>query len=215
MDEWGGYVLKDYSFPKFTPRMLVLDLGCGNGTQLQELGERGCRAIGIDPSWASLANGQSRGLKVLQACAEQIPIKNASLDGLVCKGVIPFTDEPSAFCEIGRVLKSGAVGYCCYISAGYYLRYFLIGHPWKFRFYGLRTLVNTWLYVLTGRRLPGFLGDTIYQSRRRLTEYYRKNGLRLLQESPARTFLGFPVFIYHTIQKVTDRDVWDFRNLHH
>ena len=37
-----------------------------------------------------------------------------------------------------------------------------------------------------------------------LARYYRENGLRLLHERPARTFLGFPVFIYHTIGKVTD-----------
>ena len=204
MGEWNGYVLEDYSFVEFAPEMRVLDVGCGYGTQLQELGQRGCRAFGIEVDRAALADCRSRGLRVLHACAEQIPVKNASLDGLVCKGVIPFTDEPCAFREIGRVLKSEAVGYTCYLGAGYYLRYLVFAPSWKFRFYGLRTLVNTWLYRATGRRLPGFLGDTIYQSRRRLATRYCADGLRLIQESPARTFLGFPVFIYHTIQRVRD-----------
>ncbi len=201
---WNGYVLEDYSFVEFAPEMRVLDVGCGYGTQLQELGQRGCRAFGIEVDRAALADCRSRGLRVLHACAEQIPVKNAGLDGLVCKVVIPYTDEARVVSEIGRVLKRESVGHLCYHGAGYSLRYLVFAPSWKFRFYGLRTLVNTWLYRATGRRLPGFLGDTIYQSRRRLAKYYRENGLRLLQESPARAFLGFPVFIYHTIQRVRD-----------
>jgi SAM-dependent methyltransferase len=200
---WQGYVLKDYSFVDFTPGTLVMDVGCGSGMELQELSQRGCLAIGIDVDRGSLANCQRSGLEVLQACAEQMPVKNESIDGLICKGVIPYTDVPKAFSEIGRVLRPGAVGYCCNLSAGYYLRYLLLGPSWKFRFYGLRTLVNTWLYAVTGRRLPGFLGDTIYQSRPRLEKHYQENGLCLLQDCPARSFLGLPVFIYQTIQKVT------------
>jgi SAM-dependent methyltransferase len=203
MFDWADYIPKDFSFANFTPGALVLDVGCGLGQQLQELQQRGCLAIGIDIDWASIVNCRSQGLSALQACAEQVPVKNTTLDGLICKGVIPFTDEPRAFREISRVLKPGAIGYCCYIGVGYYLRYFLRGPSWQFRFYGLRTLVNTWLYVVTGRRLPGFLGDTVYQFRRRLTAYYRDNGLRLVHESPSRTFLGLPVLFYQSFEKVS------------
>jgi SAM-dependent methyltransferase len=202
--DWMGYVLKDFSFFEFTPGTLVLDVGCGPGLQLQELERRGCLPMGIDVDMASLTYCRSQKLRALQGYAEQLPVKTASLDGLVCKGVIPFTNEPCAFREMGRVLKPGAIGYCCYLGAGYYLRYLLIGPAWKFRFYGLRTLVNTWLYAVSGRRLPGFLGDTIYQSRRRLATYYRDNRIHLQEESPARTFLGLPVFLYHTIKKASD-----------
>ena len=125
MFDWMGYVLKDYSFFEFTPGTLVLDVGCGPGMQLQELERRGCLPMGIDVDLASLAHCRSQGLRALQGYAEQMPVKNASLDGLVCKGVIPFTDEPCAFREMGRVLKPGAIGYCCYLGAGYYLRYLL------------------------------------------------------------------------------------------
>src|SRR5918996_135452 len=179
---WQDYVLKDYSFVDFALGTLVLDLGCGSGMQLQELRQGGCLAIGIDVDGVALANCQRSGLEVLQACAEQMPVKNESIDGLICKGVIPYTDVPKAFSEISRVLRPGALGYCCNLSAGYYLRYLLLGPSWKFRFYGLRTLVNTWLYTVTGRRLPGFLGDTIYLSRRRLEKHYQENGLHLLQD---------------------------------
>jgi predicted Zn-ribbon and HTH transcriptional regulator len=70
------------------------------------------------------------------------------------------------------------------------------------RFYGLRTILNTWVYCLTGRRLPGWMGDTLYQSQRRLAKYYSKVGLRVLAEPAAKKFCGFPVFIYQHLQKV-------------
>jgi hypothetical protein len=67
--------------------------------------------------------------------------------------------------------------------------------------YLVRSLV-TWLYVLFGVRLPGFLGDTLYQSRPRLRGYNRRAGLRLIEDTPARTFLGLPVFLYQTVKRV-------------
>lgn len=200
--DWQGYVLKDYGFTEFAPKKLVLDIGCGDGTQLQDLSRRECRALGIEPDWASLVDCRKQGLTVLQALAEHLPVKSASLDGVVGKGVIPYTEEPRAFGEIGRVLRAGGIGHFCYLGAGYYLRYLLAGRSWKFRFYGLRSLVNTWLCAVTGKRLPGFLGDTVYQSRRRIATHYRNNRFRLLQNSPSPTFLGFPVFIYHSVEKV-------------
>ena len=63
----------------------------------------------------------------MQAKAEEIPLKNASLDGIICKGVIPYTDPMRAFPEIRRVLKADASAHCMYLGAGYYLRYLLCG----------------------------------------------------------------------------------------
>ena len=116
---------------------------------------------------------------------------------------MPYTDEARVLGEIARLLKpAGTARVCCH-GAGYYLRYLLCHtSDWKFRIYGLRSLVNTWVYALLGRRLPGFVGDTLYQSRRRLGNYYRACHLRLVEEHPSPTFMGFPVFIYHVVEKV-------------
>jgi SAM-dependent methyltransferase len=200
-DEWKDYVL-EYDFTDFPKDLRVLDVGCGDGTQLRELHQGGCVAIGIEPDWRSLVTCQAGRLRVIQGTAEELPIKSASVDGLVCRVVIPYTDEARAVSEISRVLRPGAVGHFSDLGAGYYLRYLLCGPTWKFRFYGLRTLLNTWLYALTGRRLPGFLGDTLYQTRRRIEASYRTNGMRLLHEIPSPTFLGLPVFLYHSLEKV-------------
>ena len=199
--EWHPYALNDYGVAGFRPGSRVLDLGCGGGVQLSDLRSHGARAIGIDPSGPALAECRQKHLRVMQGRGEQIPLREGSLDGILCKVVMPYTDEHRVFGEMGRVLKEGALAYCIYHGAGYYLRYALNRHYWKYRVYGGRALVNTWVYALTGRKLPGFLGDTVYQSRRRLAAHYRRNRLALVDETPARTFLGFPVFIYHALRK--------------
>jgi SAM-dependent methyltransferase len=202
MSEWSGYTLEDYSFD-FEPGSLVLDVGCGYGRQMQRLNQRGCSTIGIDLDASVLSSCRRQGLCVLKARAEQIPIESGSLDGIICKVVILLTEEGKVIREIGRLLKPGAKCYLVSHGAGYYLKYLLFPPVWKHRLYALRTLVNTWLWVATGRRLPGFFGDTIYQSRRRLSKYFRGNGLALLQETPSEDFLGFPVFIYQIIEKIS------------
>ena len=201
---WKPYVAVDYNITEFPKGALVLDVGCGTGGDLKELERQGCIAVGIEPGHESVNSCRRQRLRVIQAIAEQIPLKAASCDGLICNGVLPFTNEPCVLREIRRVLKPEAFGRFCFLGAGYYLRYFLCASSWKFRFYGMRTLVNTWLYIATGRRLPSFLGDTIYQSRKRLRMYYSECGLKLLEDRSAPTFLGFPVLIYHSIQKTMD-----------
>jgi SAM-dependent methyltransferase len=201
---WRDYFLADFSFSAIPVRGIVADIGCGRGTELEGLRGNGHSAFGIDVDEGALLECRSRGLRVLRAHAEDLPVRTASLDGVVCKVVVPYTDESRALTEIARVLKPGGVGHFSYHGAGYYLRYLLAGRTWAFRFYGLRTLVNTWLYALSGRRLPGLFGDTIYQSRRRLGKHYRNTGLRLRQNREAKTFYGWPVFIYHVVERAPD-----------
>ena len=128
------------------------------------------------------------------------------MGGVICKVVLPYTDEDRAIKEISRILKPGGKCYLICHGAGYYLRYLLINASWKVRFYGLRSLVNTWVWVVTRLRLPGFLGDTIYQSRRRLNGHFRANGLSIVSDQQAKRFLGLPVFTAQVIQKRESTD---------
>jgi hypothetical protein len=34
-----------------------------------------------------------------------------------------------------------------------------------------------------------------------LLKYYRRGGLKLVEAQAGRRFLGFPVFMYHTVEK--------------
>jgi SAM-dependent methyltransferase len=200
---WSAYLVPGLELARFPPGSRVLDVGFGHGEQMRHLQTAGCRAFGLefDPSLAT--RGRATGLAVCRARAEQLPFATGSLDGLICKVVIPYTDEAVAIGEMARVLRPDGVARLLYHGSGYFLKYLATGEGWKRRLYGVRTIVNTLVYRATGRRLPGFWGDTILQSRRRLAVYYRRYGLELLDDRPARRFWGRPVFIYHEVRKTT------------
>jgi SAM-dependent methyltransferase len=198
MGEWDGYILEDYDY-SFAPRSVVVDIGCGEGLQLANLAREGHFVAGIDlnPSRV-LTSARSR---IVQARAEALPFSDACADAVLIKVVLPYTDDRQALAEIARVLKPE--GRCILVGhgIGYFLRYLFRPAEWRLTVYGLRTIVNSAVFFLTGRRLPGFWGDTIFQTSARLNRLYRNNGLALSTETPSRRFLGFPVFVYHDIRK--------------
>lgn len=195
---WDRYRAADWSV-SFPPGTAILDVGCGPGDQMVELAAQGYTVTGVEISAELVAHCRARGLNVQTGEAEHLPVADASVDGVLCKVVIPLTIEDQTVYEIARVLRPG--GRCFLIShgAGYYLRYLLQPPTWKHALYGARTLVNTWVWALLHTRLPGFLGDTLYQSRRRLDRYYRRSGLRITSESKSDSYLGFPVFLHQVL----------------
>jgi ubiquinone/menaquinone biosynthesis C-methylase UbiE len=194
------FVLRDFPYTEFPPGARILDVGLGKGEQTRALLQRGCRpvAVELDPEKARAARGQ--GFAVIIARAEQLPFVDGAFDGAIMKVVLPYTDEAIALIELGRILGRGATARLCYHGIGYSLN--MLREPnWKRRAYASRVIANTILYALTGRRLPGFLGGAIYQSRNRLRRHYRRAGLQLVEDRPAPRFLNCPVFIYHTLSK--------------
>jgi SAM-dependent methyltransferase len=200
MQEWDAYIRDDFHFTDFPTGARVLDVGCGDGAQLHALREAGCTAVGVEPDVGAVEALRRQGLEVHRGVAEALPVEPASFDGLLCKVVLPYCDERKAILEWSRVLKRGARVRACYHGAGYYLRYLVEGGARGRRVYATRSLVNTWTYALSGRRLPGWLGDTLYQSRRRLARWYREGGLQLESERTGKSFAGRPVFIYHVLR---------------
>jgi SAM-dependent methyltransferase len=155
----------------------------------------------VEPSLPEAEREPAPGLRIVRGVAEHLPFGDAEFDGVICKVVTPYTDERQAIREIARVLKPGAVAVVSHHGLGYFLKYLLNPPGWKFTIYGARTLLNTWCYRLTGRRLPMPLGDTIYQSRPTLSRYYADVGLVIRERPASPTFLGAPVFIYEVLQK--------------
>lgn len=200
-EDWSAFVAADYSFDAFPSGSRVLDIGFGYGAQMRALAANGCRSFGIEYDPALAGAGARAGLAVCRASSERLPFADASLDGVVCKVVILLTDEMKSVAEIGRVLRPGGTARISYHGAGYSLRYLMHDPNWKRKVYALRTMANTAVYRMTGRRLPGFLGDTLFQTTRRLQHYYRRFGLDLIEEHPSPRFAGAPVFIYHTLRK--------------
>ncbi len=199
---WSRYILHDYSFSDFAAGSRVVDVGCGPGAQLEETVGRGCRAVGVELNHGSLVACKNRGLTVVQARAEALPIRTGTLDGLICKVMLSYTDEARALSEFARTLKPRGTAYVAYHGIGFYVRYLVAGSGWKLRFYGLRSIVNTWFYAVLGWRLPGFLGDTLYQNRGRLRRVYRRLGLSVTEDMRSPSFLGLPVFIYQKLERM-------------
>lgn len=199
--EWANYLNDGFDFATFEAGSRVLDVGFGEGQQLRRLQARGCRGLGLEFDGELVSRARRAGMPVCRAQAEALPFPDGGFDGVVCKVVVPYTDEAQALAEIARVLRPGGTARISYHGLGYFLRYLFSDPNWKRRFYGVRTLANTWWYAATGRRLPGFLGDTLYQSSGRLAAYYAKNGLELIDSPPSARFLGAPVFIYHALRR--------------
>lgn len=185
----------------FPPGSFIVDVGCGNGWILQEALARGCRGVGFEVYPELVALARERGCDAAVAPAEALPVATGRADGAIFAGVLPFTDEDKAFSELARVLRPGAPVEAYYLGAGFALRDLLLNkHPRK-RYYGARTLVNTILRGFVGRTLPGRFGDAVFTTHERLAELYARHGFTLRTHTPSPTFLGLPVFIYHSAER--------------
>jgi arsenite methyltransferase len=103
---------------RIEPGTVVLDLGCGAGTDLliaaQMTGPDG-RVIGVDMTASMLAraraSAQRMGLpnvELHESLIETLPLENASIDVVVSNGVIDLVpDKDAVFDEIDRVLRPG------------------------------------------------------------------------------------------------------------
>ena len=100
------------------PGAVVLDLGCGAGTDLlvaaQMTGPTG-RVIGVDMTSAMLDRArESAGamgldnVELHEALIESLPVQDASVDAVISNGVIDLVpDKDAVLDEIDRVLRPG------------------------------------------------------------------------------------------------------------
>jgi SAM-dependent methyltransferase len=208
---WANYALdgrthEDYFRSRryvesFPPGAFVIDVGCGDGWALEQHIARGGRGVGTEVDDACIARARARGLTVHQAGAEALPFEANSADGVIFAGVLPFTDEDQAFAEIARVLRPGGRLEAYYLGPGFGLRDLLVNSDLRKRYFGLRALVNTGLKAVADRKLPGKYGDTSYASHARIGELYARHGFVLRHHEPSPSFLGQPVFIYHSAER--------------
>ncbi len=201
MTFWDAFQYHPFRFDSFESGARVLDVGFGEGQQLRALREAGCVASGVEYNASLVEDAAREGFEVRQGVAEHLPFADNSFDGLVCKVVIPYTDEARAIEEWSRVLRDGGRALVSYHGAGYYLRYVVEGDDWKARVYGARSLINTWWYALTSSRLPGFFGDTLYQSEARLRKHYLAASLTVRKTHQGKRYWGKPVFILHELSR--------------
>ena len=111
-------VANHWELGRIEPGAVVLDLGCGAGTDLliaaQMAGPTG-RAIGVDMTPAMLdrarASARAMGLdnvELHECLIEALPLEHASVDAVISNGVIDLVpDKDAVFDEIDRVLRPG------------------------------------------------------------------------------------------------------------
>jgi SAM-dependent methyltransferase len=111
-------VANHWALGRIEPGSVVLDLGCGAGTDLliaaQMTGPSG-RAIGVDMTASILeqarASASAMGLENVElheSLIERLPAEDASVDVVISNGVIDLVpDKDAVFDEIDRVLRPG------------------------------------------------------------------------------------------------------------
>lgn len=93
------------------PLVRGLDLGCGHGAHAVELGRRGYRVIGVEPS-RSVWRARDGGATVVAGSGTDLPFRDDAFDFVYAIGVLHHLREDTrtqAFVEIRRVLKLGGL----------------------------------------------------------------------------------------------------------
>jgi ubiquinone/menaquinone biosynthesis C-methylase UbiE len=92
------------------PGMRVLDLGCGRGGALEQLGTAVSHPLGLDPDLRSLAEHRLPDLPRMVAPADAIPLRAASVDMVLSSWVLEHLPDPArTFREVARVLRPGGL----------------------------------------------------------------------------------------------------------
>jgi demethylmenaquinone methyltransferase / 2-methoxy-6-polyprenyl-1,4-benzoquinol methylase len=100
------------------PEATVLDVATGTGAVALELVRRyGCSVVGVDQSPDMLAvarrrlllSAATKGVKLIEARAEELPFEAATFDGLTFTYLLRYVDDPAAtLAELARVVRPGA-----------------------------------------------------------------------------------------------------------
>ena len=111
-------VANHWALGRIDPGSVVVDLGCGAGTDLliaaQMTGPTG-RAIGVDMTSSMLDQARSSaremgidGVELHESLIESLPLDDASVDVVISNGVIDLVpDKDAVLDEIDRVLRPG------------------------------------------------------------------------------------------------------------
>jgi SAM-dependent methyltransferase len=89
------------------PTDRLLDLGCGRGGLVEQLGHPLAQIVGVDPDWQSLAEHRLPLPRVV-AFSDWLPLANGRFDLIFSSWLLEHLERPSlTFAQIARVLRPG------------------------------------------------------------------------------------------------------------
>ncbi len=155
---------------------LVLEVGCGMGTDLRQFASGGARVIGIDLTREGIALARNAfrlfGLAgdFVVADAEMLPFRSDSFDLVYSNGVIHHTpDTPAAVGEIHRVTRPGGQARVMIYHRNSYFARIIVGMI-------IAPATRVLLILFPSGKLPGFLKRTLPGGIRNLYEICAERG---------------------------------------
>jgi ubiquinone/menaquinone biosynthesis C-methylase UbiE len=169
----------------------VLDVGCGAGQELRPfLHSASVFGVGLDRSpevgvaGRRLFREHQPGSRVafVRAAAEHLPLAPSSVDVVVCRLVLPYTDNARALAEIARVLRPGGALLLKFQHARFYVRELATGlaeRQFKSVVHACRVLVAGVIYHLTGSQPRHWITGESFQTMWLLRRELARNGLEI------------------------------------
>lgn len=96
------------------PSLVVADIGCGSGELIDWIAARSKHVHGLDISEAMIAIARTKvtakNVDLEVSDCTPIPLPDASVDRVVCLGVLDYLLDPAAFCrELARITRPGGL----------------------------------------------------------------------------------------------------------
>jgi ubiquinone/menaquinone biosynthesis C-methylase UbiE len=196
----------------------VLDVGCGAGQQLLPFVTRlGAYGVGLDPSpevghagrELFAAHTPDARVAFLRGSAERLPFSADSFDVLICRLVLPYTDNVRTLSEFARVLRPGGVLLLKIHHPRFYLRKLvqgLKGRDLRYAVHAARVLLAGVVYHATGKQSHSRLtaGGETFQTPWLLRRELRRQGLRISRELPDTEKITPSFLVIKEAMKVVD-----------
>jgi ubiquinone/menaquinone biosynthesis C-methylase UbiE len=177
--------------PSVHPTEKVLDIGCGAGQTLIATCD-GRRSYGMDIEMEALQIGQklTQDVAFTRASAESLPYRSGSFDLVVSRVTLFYTDLPTSFAEIYRVLRPGGRIWITLNDLRRPLRLARRVNTWKAWIWFLYLVMNGLLFHFTGKlvRFPG-RGMESFQTDRGVRRALKKIGFEQIEINPRHHFL--------------------------